>query len=76
MDINNNSLSGSIKVNNHYFEQGNVQFNLDKTFEPVSLPVADAENIVAAIKKIETDYQLAIEEMHTQLGGVFKGIRR
>lgn len=26
------TVSGSIKVHNHYFEQGNIQFNLNKDF--------------------------------------------
>ena len=72
-------MSGQIKINNHYFEHGNIQFSLDKSFQGIPLAVADGENIVAAIKKTETDYQSAIEEMHAQLGheeGVFKKVRR
>lgn len=30
-DLSSNSASGNIKVHNHYFEQGNIQFNLSKT---------------------------------------------
>lgn len=47
-------LSGDLKVRSHYFEMGNMQFNLDKTFD--SIPVKDAssaKDIVAAIKKTE-----------------------
>ena len=49
-------MSGSISVKNHYFENGNVQFSLDKQFQGIPLAVADGDNIVAAIKKTETDY--------------------
>mmetsp|Transcript_20042 Transcript_20042/g.19023 ORF Transcript_20042/g.19023 Transcript_20042/m.19023 type:complete len:84 (+) Transcript_20042:636-887(+) len=30
VDANSGALSGTIKVHNHYFEQGNIQFNLKK----------------------------------------------
>ena len=33
-------ISGSIKISNHYFEQGNVQFNVNKSFENESVAIA------------------------------------
>jgi capping protein alpha len=30
VDLEGNTLTGSIKVHNHYFEQGNIQFNINK----------------------------------------------
>lgn len=46
----------SMKVNNHYFEQGNIQVNLSKSFKDHKLKSADGAGIVAAIENIETDY--------------------
>ena len=32
VDLSSESISGHVKVHNHYFEQGNIQFNLAKSF--------------------------------------------
>lgn len=76
VDTQANSISGSVKVNNHYFESGNIQFSLQKEFTNIPLAAADGENIVAAIDKTETEYQKTIETMHDGLGDVFKRMRR
>ena len=76
VDTQTSQLSGSIHINNHYFEIGNVQFKLDKEFDAIPLEVADGEHIVEAIKKAETDFQMAIENMHEQTTDVFKRVRR
>jgi hypothetical protein len=44
-------MSGSIKLRSHYYEIGNLQFNLNKEYENVQLQSLDADAIVAAIKK-------------------------
>ena len=49
-------MNGVVKINNHYFEEGNIQFNLNKSFGPIALDAADGPNIVKGIKKAETDY--------------------
>lgn len=46
-------MTGSIRVNNHYFENGNVQFNLTRKFEAVSLAASDGESICAKINEVE-----------------------
>lgn len=56
VDTQNNSLSGSIKINNHYFEAGNVHCGITKEFTGIALPNSDAENIILAIDKTETAY--------------------
>ena len=76
VDTQANTLSGKIKINNHYFENGNIQFNLEKDFANVPLAAADAENIVKAIHATETNYQKAIEQMHENMDNVFKRMRR
>lgn len=42
VDLSSNRAEGNIKVNNHYFEQGNIQFKLAKDFEGAILNNADA----------------------------------
>lgn len=71
-------MNGVVKINNHYFEEGNIQFNLSKNFGPLALEAADGPNIVKAIKKAETDYQAAIEEVLEGglKDGLFKRMRR
>ena len=54
IDTQANALSGSIKLNNHYFENGNIHFALNKEFAGIPLENADADGIIAAIKKTET----------------------
>jgi len=52
--VQGGKLSGDLKVKSHYFEMGNMQFSLEKTFD--SIPVKDissAKDLVAAIKKTE-----------------------
>jgi hypothetical protein len=56
VDIPQNLMTGSIKVNNHYFEFGNMAFNLVKKFDPVTLSASDGQTIVAKINEIETKY--------------------
>ena len=48
--VSGGKVSGDLKIKSHYFEMGNMQFNLDKQFD--SIPVKDitsAKDIVAAI---------------------------
>lgn len=76
IDTQANALSGSIKLNNHYFENGNIHFALNKDFAGIPLENADADGIISAIKKTETQYQNDIESMHETMGDVFKRMRR
>ena len=77
VDTQNSTISGQVKINNHYFEAGNIQFNLDKTFEPYPLASADGAGIVAAIEKLETAHQMEIETLQEGLqDGILKRMRR
>lgn len=69
-------MSGTVKINNHYFESGNVHFAIDQSFSDIALAQADGENIVVAIAKTETAYQKKVEAMHEEIGDVFKRMRR
>jgi capping protein (actin filament) muscle Z-line, alpha len=49
-------MTGSVRINSHFWENGNVQFNLIKNFDETALAASDGVSIVAAIEKLETRY--------------------
>jgi hypothetical protein len=70
------SLTGSIKVDVHYYEDGNVRL---LTAKPISLSISggSASSIVREVAVAEKKYQ---EELNRGFGnlseGAFKGLRR
>jgi capping protein alpha len=74
------SLKGSIKVNVHYFEDGNVQLhtNIDQDAKiDVGAEDDTGKEVAAAINKIETDFQSNLEEMYVNMHRTtFKAMRR
>ena len=77
VDTQDSSLTGNVKINNHYFEAGNIQFNLKKTLGPVTLPASDGPTIAAEIKRLEGEYQQSIEDVQLSFkDNVFKRMRR
>jgi len=74
-------MRGTIKVNVHYFEDGNVQLHtsLDKTAHVDVKADADATglSITKAISQIESDFQSQLEEMYVNMHHkTFKSMRR
>jgi capping protein alpha len=73
-------FKGNIKVQVHYFEDGNVQLhtNIDpKTNINVGDEEATAKEIAKAIGKIESDFQNNLEEMYVNMHRTtFKAMRR
>lgn len=70
-------MSGSIKINSHYYEAGNIQFNLEKNYENIPLSAADGPGIVSLIDTTETNYQKTVEETQDYIKeGLFKRMRR
>jgi hypothetical protein len=70
------SLTGSIKVDVHYYEDGNVRL---LTSKPVSASItsASATSIVREITVAEKKYQEEVNRGFTNLSeGAFKGLRR
>lgn len=75
-DPTSSSLSGDIKVNVHYYEDGNVALTTTKSVESVSVG-SDGSSIVRKIAAIENQYQ---EEVNRTIVGMnetsFKALRR
>jgi len=74
-------LEGNIKVQVHYYEDGNVQLNADFSksakFKVPSDAKGIAESAVKQIKKLEQDYHTALEHSyHTMSENTFKALRR
>jgi len=73
-------LSADVKVNVHYFEDGNVQLHTKfNTKTPVT--IADekktAPEVAKTIKRLETEFQANLEEMYVQMHRqTFKAMRR
>jgi len=74
-------LVGNIKVHVHYFEDGNVQLHsaVEKKIE-VSIssdPSKTGKSIANAIDRVESAYQLGLEEMYVDMhDNTFKALRR
>lgn len=73
-------LEGTVKVNVHYFEDGNVQLHSDvkkKMKVEVGGEEDTAKAVASAISKIEDDYQTELEEMYVSMHtSTFKNMRR
>ncbi|KAI4148916.1 MAG: hypothetical protein LQ340_004876 [Diploschistes diacapsis] len=71
------SLTGTIKVDVHYYEDGNVRMSTNKN---LSLPIssgASASDIVRQIAQAEKSYQEELNRGFASLSeGAFKGLRR
>ena len=52
--IKNGKLSGDLKIKCHYFEMGNMQFNLDKEYDVVLVKdITKASSVIDSIKNVE-----------------------
>jgi capping protein alpha len=73
-------MKGNLKINVHYFENGNVQLHTDDaTTHSISIrdPTATAMTIAKTIEDAETAYQNNLEEMYVNMhGSTFKSMRR
>ena len=71
------NISGHIKVHNHYFEQGNIQFNLNKDFASSKLKALTGKAVVDHINNQENNYQDGLEDMYSEVSEkLLKGMRR
>lgn len=76
LDPSSNALSGNVKVDVHYYEDGNVRMSTNKKVD-VSSGTGGADGIVREIAKAENKFQ---EELNRAFGalaeGSFKALRR
>ncbi|KAJ1923925.1 F-actin-capping protein subunit alpha [Tieghemiomyces parasiticus] len=83
VDLAARQVKGTAKVLVHYYEQGNIQLNSDRSFElecdanPAEDPAAFARVLLRTIGRAEKEYHLAINDTYGQLSeSIFKGLRR
>jgi len=83
IDLDSKTLEGVIKVYIHYFEDGNVQMNTDKSVDNVSISFSGgnaddmAKAVVAEISNQESEVQDSLEEMYVNMSKeTFKDMRR
>jgi len=74
-------MKANVKINVHYFEDGNVQLNthVDKSVNitVTSDEEATGKNIAVAIAQIESEFQSQLEEMYVNMHRTtFKSMRR
>lgn len=76
LNPSSNSLQGTIKVDVHYYEDGNVRMSTSKKVE-ISSGAGSADAVVREIAKAENKYQEELNRAFTTLAeGSFKGLRR
>ena len=76
LNPSSNSVTGTIKVDVHYYEDGNVRMSTSKKLE-ISSGTGSADAIVREIAKAENKYQEQLNSAFTALAeGSFKGLRR
>lgn len=78
-DPSSNTISGTIKVNVHYYEDGNVALTTSRTFTSVAVEggSGNAESVIRKVAAVEKQYQ---EEVNRTIVGMnetsFKALRR
>ncbi len=76
LDPASSSLNGTINVDVHYYEDGNVRLLTNKRFS-LSPSSATAQTVVKEIAVAEKKYQEELNKGFTNLSeGAFKGLRR
>ena len=75
-DPSSGNLEGSVKIDVHYYEDGNVRLLTNKP-SSVSVPSGSGSGIVKEISTNEKKYQEELNRGFTGLSeGTFKGLRR
>lgn len=71
------TIDGEIKLRAHYFEDGNVHLQTTKKLPAVVLEPPVPQAVVGYIESAESELQIALEEMYTNMGEeTIKAMRR
>ena len=80
LDISEKQVKGTLRANTYYYEEGNIQFNLDTKFNSTVQGGdnnAIANNLVEFIKTSENSVQLELEKVYDELSeNYIKPLRR
>ena len=80
MDINSKEVKGALRANTYYYEEGNIQFNLDTKFNGSASGddnAAIADSLIDFIKTSENSVQLELEKVYDELSeNYIKPLRR
>ena len=80
LDISGKNVKGTLRANTYYYEEGNIQFNLDTKFNSTIQGGdnnATATNLIEFIKKSENSVQLELEKVYDELSeNYIKPLRR
>jgi len=69
-------ISGSMKVNVHYYENGNVQLNTSKEYGETVSGDNISEEVAKILSKTEGNFQTQIDTSCNNLNETFKSLRR
>ena len=79
-DINGKQIKGTLKANTYYYEEGNIQFNLDTKFNGTASGgdfASIADSLIEFIKTSENSVQLELEKVYDELSeNYIKPLRR
>ena len=76
LDPSSNSINGNVKVDVHYYEDGNVRMSTSKKLE-LSGGSGNADSVIKEIVKAENKFQEELNRAFVTLSeGSFKGLRR
>ena len=80
MDVSGKQITGTLKANTYYYEEGNIQFNLDTKFNGSASggdDAAIATSLIDFIKNSENSVQLELEKVYDELSeNYIKPLRR
>ena len=80
LDINSKTVKGTLRANTYYYEEGNIQFNLDTKFDGSASGDdnnAIADSLIDFIKTSENSVQLELEKVYDELSeNYIKPLRR
>ena len=73
-----NTLSGNIKVNVHYYEDGNVALSTSKSFHNIAVDGSrNADNVIRKVAAVEKQYQEELNRTIVDMNETsFKALRR